>query len=165
MLAGLGPLLGDEPLGYFRNRTGEWIPWTAKVRATSTHDASHDVVAVIMGHKTASAGEAVALSFRGRSNTRSFGEPTAGYSTANQPIALPDGAMIALTTGLMADRFRNVATGSIEPDEKVAVPDGVHIGDDPAIRAALKWLEAQPCAVNATKLVPGSRASSPLLPG
>ena len=147
MLAGLHALLGDEPLGYFHNRAGEWIPWSARMNGVMKRDASHDAVAVITGSRTASAGEAVVLSFRGRPKTRSFGEPTAGYSTANQTVALADGAGIALTTGLMADRNRNVAIGSIPPDEVVDVPNAVQLSDDPAIRVAAAWLRTQPCEV------------------
>ena len=146
MLAGLHPLLGDEPLGYFHNRGGEWIPWTTRVNGWKGRDASHDVVAVITGSKTSSAGEAVTLSFRRRPHTRSFGERTSGHSTANQSVALSDGALIALTTGLMADRDRDVAHGSIRPDEMVDAPNAVHLDDDPAIRAATAWLRTQPCA-------------------
>lgn len=146
MLAGLHALLGDAPLGYFHNRAGDWIAWSAGRSGRVIADMSHDPVAVITGRKTASAGEAVALSFRGRLNTRSFGAPTAGHSTANQPVPLSDGAVIALTTGLMADRNRNVASGRIQPDAIVDVPDTVQLGNDPAVRAAVAWLETQPCA-------------------
>jgi len=146
MLEGLRPLLGDGTLGYFHNRGGEWIPWSATKGGSFAREASADFVAVIAGHRTASAGEAVVLSFRGRPHTRNFGEPTAGQSTANQGISLSDGALIALTTGLMADRERNLASGAIEPDERIEVPDTVKLDDDPAIAAAAAWLRAQACS-------------------
>jgi carboxyl-terminal processing protease len=145
MLAGLHPLLGDQPLGYFYNRAGEWIPWSAHGSGSNIPDSSFQAVAVITGPKTASAGEAVTLSFRGRPHTRSFGAQTGGYSTANQAVALSDGARIALTTGLMADRFRNIAEGSIPPDEAVEVPNAVRLNADPAIAAATAWLMSQAC--------------------
>jgi carboxyl-terminal processing protease len=145
MLTGLRPLLGDGPLGYFHNRGGQWIAWTAPRGDSLARDASNDFVAVITGHRTASAGEAVALSFRGRRHTRSFGDPTAGFSTANHSFRLPDGAVIALTAALMADRDRNIAHGSIEPDEPVRLDAAVHLDDDPAIAAATAWLRAQSC--------------------
>ena len=146
MLAGLRPLLGDGPLGYFLNRAGQWIAWTAPKDSSLAHEVPEDFVAVITGHRTGSAGEAVALSFRGRPNTRTYGDPTAGYSTANQSFALPDGAVIALTVGLMADRHRNIANGALLPDEPTRVPDAVHLADDPAIAAATAWLRAHSCA-------------------
>jgi C-terminal processing protease CtpA/Prc len=145
MLAGLHPLLGDATAGYFHNRSGEWIPWSASKGSSLARESSSDFVAVIAGHRTASAGEAVMLSFRGRPHTRSFGQPTAGQSTANQGISLPDGAALALTTGLMADRHRNLASGAIEPDERVKLPDLVKLEDDTAVAAATAWLQAQAC--------------------
>src|SRR5437899_12878929 len=48
--------------------------------------------AVLTDESTASVGEAVAVAFIGRSNTRSFGQPTAGVPTGNVVYHLADGA-------------------------------------------------------------------------
>lgn len=145
MLQGLHAFLGDNTIGYFTNRGGEWIPWSiSTIGSASDADGlkrTDDFVAVITGPHTASAGEAVAIALRGRPNTRSFGEPTAGLSTANSTIALPDGARLAVTTGLMADRNRDIAVGKIRADELVALPTNLTpLPDDPAVKAALAWL-------------------------
>ncbi|MGV9658891.1 S41 family peptidase [Streptomyces koyangensis] len=55
-------------------------------------------VAVLTGPRTASAGEAVAIAFRERPDTRTFGDPTSGVPTANAPYPLSDGALVVLTT-------------------------------------------------------------------
>ena len=59
-------------------------------------------VAVLTDDQTASSGEAIVVAFRGREQTRSFGEGTWGVSTANAAFALPDGAVIFLTVATMA---------------------------------------------------------------
>src|SRR5206468_4322951 len=62
---------------------------------------------------TASSGEAITISFRGRPGARSFGAPTAGLSTGNEEYALPDGSMLFLTTSIEADRIgHRYAAGS-----------------------------------------------------
>lgn len=145
MIQGLSGLLGGETLGYFVGRHGR-DAWTA--RKFGTLDVEVHVlpggtaapVAVLQGPRTASSGEATLLSFVGRENTRRFGEPSMGLSTANGVFPLGDGAMLALTTALMADRSGQVHGGRIAPDEAVQ-------GEKATEMAALRWLEAQPgCA-------------------
>ena len=110
MLAGLKPFLGNAGLGTFESPTGSSPKWIAGqavgVEPPATLGGLESAwVAVITGPRTASSGEAVAIAFRGRPRTRSFGLPTAGcLSTANQTFRLPDGAMILLTTAVDADR-------------------------------------------------------------
>lgn len=61
-------------------------------------------VAVVVGKLTASAGEDVAISFKGRANTVFIGEATAGYLTGNDKVELPFGVTMAMTTVYIADR-------------------------------------------------------------
>lgn len=145
MIQGLSGLLGGDTLGYFVGRHGR-DAWTA--RKFGTHDVELHVlpggtaapVAVLQGPRTASSGEATLLSFAGRENTRRFGEPSMGLSSANGAFPLGDGATLALTTALMADRGGQVYGGRIPPDEAVQ-------GEEATEMAALRWLEAQPgCA-------------------
>ena len=46
----------------------------------------------------ASSAEAILLTFRGLDNVRTFGEPTAGYASANVVLDYPDGRSLMLTT-------------------------------------------------------------------
>lgn len=142
MIQGLSGLLGGETLGYFvgRGQRGEWHARTADGGIHALAGGGAAPVAVLQGPRTASSGEATLLSFRARANTRSFGEPTRGLSTANQVFPLADGAGIAVTTALMADRSGKPHGGKIAPEEHVA-------GDEAAQAAARRWLESQPaCA-------------------
>ena len=101
-------------------------------------------VAVLTGPRTASSGEATVLSFRGRPQTRSFGQPTSGLSTANVMRPLADGSALLLTTSVMRDRNDRGDGLKIEPDQRVE-------GDAATVAAAQAWLLAQPaCQVNRT---------------
>ena len=91
MLNGLQPFFGNEGLGSFVSAAGSGPLWRAgdAVGVTAPSSLSHlfnAAVAVLTSPRTASSGEAVTISFRGRPNTRSFGQPTAGLSTANQNL-------------------------------------------------------------------------------
>ena len=55
-------------------------------------------VAVLIDDETASSAEATLLAFRGLDNVRTFGEPTAGYASANVVLDYPDGRSLMLTT-------------------------------------------------------------------
>jgi carboxyl-terminal processing protease len=141
MLAGLGPLLGDAPLGGFRNAQGQVDSWKVGYGMNGYirqgPDLSHSRVAVLTGEQTASSGEIAAVAFRGRANTRSFGAPTAGISTANADFPLPDGSMIILTTAMDLDRDGHAYGDKIQPDQRVEAADSK---SDAVLDAAEAWL-------------------------
>ncbi len=87
-------------------------------------------VAVLLGPDTASAGEAIALDFIGRPGIRTFGNLTAGYTTANHTTDLPDGAVLSVPASRMTDRNGRLQVGGIMPDE---------VAED-AEAAAVRWL-------------------------
>jgi hypothetical protein len=86
-------------------------------------------------NSVASSGEATVIAFRRRPDTRSFGAATRGLSTANKGFDLSDGATLALTTSVMADRTRTKYGDSIPPDEIVTDPRQV-------VQRALEWLQS-----------------------
>jgi hypothetical protein len=154
MVGGLEPFLGVGDLGFFV-RGGERRPWSARDFYSQARedlprtppafgDAS---VALLIGERTASAGESIAVAFRGRAHTRIFGQPTAGLSTVNQGFALSDGSMAMLTVAVLADRNGNVYGSRIEPDERVG-PAGyfdLRLEDQPVVKRAAEWLSASAC--------------------
>lgn len=97
-------------------------------------------VAVITGPLTGSAGEIVTLAFHGRPHTRSFGEPTAGATTGGAVFALPDGARLAISAALYADRTGRSYDGPIQPDQLVPVGSAADGDEDAPIAAAERWL-------------------------
>jgi carboxyl-terminal processing protease len=159
MIAGVGPILGESTLGYFVDADGEMSPWfyedgqaglgdlvLAEVDRPLVLERGSRSVAVLTDSLTASSGEAVAIAFRGRDGTRSFGEATWGLSTANSAFPLSDGAVMVLTVATMADRLGNVYGGALVPDEVIR---GGNQADDPdtdrVLARAVEWLRAQPC--------------------
>lgn len=155
MLAALKPLLGDGVVGAFERPAGSppdsmgaWVPgqWVGLEPPPPPLMTLADVpVAVITGPGTASSGEAVTVAFRGRPRTRSFGQPTAGYSTGNDLYALPGGAVMALTTNVFADRTGRRYGGAVDPDQRIDVEglDGPSLDGNPAITAAITWLRRE----------------------
>lgn len=145
MLAALRPLLGDGKLGSFRDAHGHVTtfaaPGSPDPASPKALALQHAPVAVLYGPHTASSGEAVAIAFRGRPDTRSFGQPTAGLSTGNAGFRLPDGSMIFLTVAVDMDRTGQVYGGKLQPDVPVVAPDA---GGDPALAAARAWFEQGP---------------------
>lgn len=147
MIAGVGPLLGEGPLGYFIGPTGAETLWEyrngaslsggfANARVTTPYRLRRDQprVAVLSDNGIASSGEATLIAFRQRPNTRSFGDATCGLSTANSTYQLSDGGILTLTTALMADRLKTPFGDSIPPDE-------VSSDQAQAVQRAIAWLQ------------------------
>ncbi len=130
MLAGIGPILGDGVAGYFVDPDGRFYSWSyqdgitrqeRQPRTTVTNAyrlrQPNPKVAVLTDIATASSGEGIAISFKSRPNTRSFGTPTCGVSTGNSVFRLSDGASLILTQATMADRTKTIYGNSVLPDE------------------------------------------------
>jgi C-terminal processing protease CtpA/Prc len=158
MLAGLGPILGEGELGAFVDPAGTTMIWSyhdGQIRigewAGIKYDNpylpkhAHVPIAVLSSRLTTSSGELVLLAFRGRPQTRVFGEETAGVPTANKGIQLSDGAIIQLTIALGADRTGRTYDGPLTPDEFVEA-DWTQFGidSDPVLTAAIDWLLETP---------------------
>jgi carboxyl-terminal processing protease len=77
---------------------------------------------VLFDRGTASSGEAVAISFAGRTRERSFGEHTAGFSTSNGTHELPDGGVLYLCNAIEADRSGKIYPDGLNPDVKLPAP-------------------------------------------
>ena len=90
-------------------------------------------VALLTDEWTGSSGEAVLLCFRGLKNARTFGSPTAGYASCNQPFNLPGGSQLVLTTGEDVARTGEVfCDDPINPDVLTETP----------YEAALEWINS-----------------------
>ena len=129
MLAGIGPVLGEGIVGYFIGPDGSAQSWSYSagasrlnqsplVQVSNTYELinSNPRVAVLLDRAVISSGEAIAVAFSGRENTRSFGSATCGLSSANTGFSLSDGSTLFLTTAYMADRERNIFGIPVEPD-------------------------------------------------
>ena len=98
-------------------------------------------VIVLTGPNTASAGEIVALAFKGMDNVYLYGEPTAGLTTANATYNLSDGSILVLTVCKEADRTGKIQEGKIQPDK--LIQSATFGGRDQAKSAALMFLQLE----------------------
>lgn len=144
-LAAVGPVLGDGTVGSAVYADGKKTPWTLRNGTPRQYLDSWGPakplarpappVAVLTSRRTASAAEALTIAFRGRPDTRTFGEATRGLPTANVPYELSDGALVVLTVAREADRTGRLYHGPLEPDVKVP--------ENQAPSAAADWLRKQ----------------------
>ncbi len=157
MLAVAAPVLGDGNVGAFVDADGKKTAWTVRKRVPhfdgydrdfgsgpSVGDG-HSPVAVLTSRRTASSGEAIAVAFRGRPHTRSFGESTHGVPTGNESHRMPDGAILNLTEVKDADRTGRTYDAPIPPDEEILDDHrGRGTSRDRILVAATDWLTEQP---------------------
>jgi carboxyl-terminal processing protease len=182
MLTGIGPILGDGPVGSFvaadgnvtwfyqDGKTGTRNPAGLETVSLTLEDAPVLVtpsspVAILVDSSTASSAEAITIAFHGRPDTRFFGTRTAGKSTAVQPFKLDDGAELYLTTAIDADRSGKPYPDGFTPDEVIpynssSVPQE---SNDAVLQAAQKWLVASstPSAPPAPAPLPKTRRKKP----
>lgn len=150
MLAGIGPILGEGVHGYFIDADGRETSFSYRAGVSAFADEPiHQVstvyqlkqpnprVAVLTDGWVASSGEAIAIAFRGRERTRSFGTPTCGLSTGNSTWFLSDTSKLVITASVMADRTRRAYGDVITPDEVITNPDD-------AVTRAMQWLISPP---------------------
>ena len=153
MLASVGPLLVEGAIGSFAFPDGRIIEWSysdgkarmgdstlVEVERPYRLRADAPPVALLVGTRTASSGEAVVIAFQGQSTARSFGEPTAGVPSANRMFVLPDSSAIALATAWFADRSDRVYRQSLVPDSLVSPTSP----GTPVETAGMNWLLGQP---------------------
>lgn len=160
MLDAVGPLLGSGVVGRFVYPNGMKIAWSyydgeaqqgakTMIGIENAYHLKHPTppVAVLTGHNTRSAGEAIVVAFRARPHTRSFGVSTAGVPTGNTVFTLSDGAVLVLTVALDADRTGQTYDGPIVPDQLVPYdPSQANVpgsSSDSIIQAATNWLHTQ----------------------
>jgi carboxyl-terminal processing protease len=150
MLAALHPFLSDT-VGFFITGDDRRIGWRVQGGASYsgvsqaavapdgiyTPVGSTQRVAVLIDKRVGSSGEATAIAFRGRSETRFFGDSTCGVSTAIGSVAMPGGHLLGIAGAWMADRSGTIYGNGIAPDEIIADPAAV-------LTRAIEWLRETP---------------------
>lgn len=148
MIAAASPLLDDGVVMSFIDREGDSADVTVKGNAVwfeGKEGASlgktripkvNKPVAIVQAKPTASAAEAVVISFLGQDSVKTFGEPTQGLSSANTTTEMSDGARVVLTEAVDVDRTGKIYGGPLPPD--VATAPGA-----PARTEAEAWLKGQ----------------------
>jgi C-terminal processing protease CtpA/Prc len=162
MVAGVGPILGEGKAGEFISPDGDKQSWYYRdgtalfqdnviAQVDNPYQLKNPMppVAVLTGHSTISAGEATAISFRGRVGARSFGTPTYGVPNSPKGISLSDGARLGVAYAREADRTGHIYryNENLQPDEVVRTRAGNPLtgtDNDPVVKAGLAWLQTQP---------------------
>ncbi|WP_406824607.1 S41 family peptidase [Pedobacter sp. KACC 23697] len=148
MLAGLNALIVDGTAGYFVfGSMEEKRPWpnengkiSGKPANISTYKIKNNSVkiAVLLDARTGSSGEMTAVSLLGLPNVKSFGQTSAGYTTANYTFNLSNGDQLQLARTFVADRNGKGYPENIKPD--VFIDDVSNTRHDRVIAAAKAWL-------------------------
>lgn len=161
MLAGVGPILGEGESGaiVFADGPTQWMYRDGKALSGSETIIQVDKpyqlktplppVAVLTSRYTVSSGEAIVVAFRGRPNTRSFGEATVGAPAAPDAEKLSDGAQLFISVAPFADRTGQIYDDVILPDQPMEI-NWIQLGidQDPVLNAATEWLRNQPACAN-----------------
>lgn len=142
MATAVSSLLPDGELMYYHYRSYD-VPVTLKDGVISNAGTGGKSlypdeklkipVAILTDGMTASSGEALTLCFRGLENVKTFGAPTAGYTSVNMLYSLYDGAQMYLTVA-----FDKARTGEVFEETRIE-PDVV---TDSPLEAALEWLRS-----------------------
>lgn len=126
MIAAVHRFLPDDIILRLRTRRNDVkisVGYVLKVAGMKRQEPIQCPIALLTNEWTGSSGEAVLLCFRGLENARTFGVPTAGYASCNQPFALPDGSQLVLTTGEdIARTGETFCDDPIDPDVLTEIP-------------------------------------------
>ena len=140
MISAVAPLLPEGTLLSFRTRkhtspiTLDFVLNTSGLNSGDIQKFQDDTpVAILIDDWTGSSGEATLLCFRGLENTRTFGIPTAGYASANQPFPMADGYTLIITIGCDVAR-----TGEVFCDDPIA-PD---VETKTPLEDAVAWIRS-----------------------
>ena len=154
MMEGLGSLIGDGIVGKVADYKGNTLStWTIKdadfyydsyLAADLPNNCKFEKspkVAVLISQYTASSGEAVAVAFKGRPNTKFFGLDTAGLVTVTDWTPINTDLFASISVGYYADRNGKVYRNFVEPDEKIEVVLTEEVKRDEALQKAIAWLK------------------------
>jgi carboxyl-terminal processing protease len=156
MLLGVGPLLTEGTVAEYSYYNGQIVNLSiegnqfffddvplVELDRPAYHLAHPGApVAILTNQVTTSAGELVAIAFRGWPNTRSFGQKTLGRTTAPQGFTLDDGAILGISAAWFADHTGQVYQGPVVPDQ-VTSHGNPAIMDGSLPQPAIDWLLSQ----------------------
>ena len=156
LFAGLHQLIGEGPFGAFSNYEAtsktQWILKKGKITqqkriiasVTPKCSCSKEMkVAVLLSQVTTSAGEMLAIAFKGRKNTIFIGEKTYGLTTGNVSFRI-DGHLLALSASFTEDRTGKLYNGSVMPD--IEITEGDNFSDlykDKKVLEAINWFDSK----------------------
>jgi carboxyl-terminal processing protease len=154
MMAGLAPLLGEGRSIYLTNLEKDTL---SQWRVVKNNFFENDFkvidmpakpvfpkapkVAVLLSRYTVSSGEFVAVNFKGRPQTRFFGETSGGLTTSTNWLNIGNELIICISAGIYCDRKGTVYQQGVPVDEEVVFTANAEPAKDKGIQAALRWLQ------------------------
>lgn len=155
MIAPLYDFLGDQIIGgwkfkdhieKFQFKDGKLIEEDKElvsIKIKNNSSLLNVPVAIITGKMTASSGEIVAISFKGRANTIFIGEKSFGRTTTNEMYHLPYGGILLNTEGLDVDRNGGFYD-KIFPDIEVIKGDNFqNLSEDKNVKEAINFFKTK----------------------
>lgn len=143
MITALSPLLPEGEILYFEHHlydqpvileNGEVTGGGTKISTNIPPIKLEVPVAILTNEKTGSSAEAVMMAFLDLEQVKTFGQPTAGYASANASYPLYDGSIMYLTVA-----YNKTPNGKIFYDD--AIP--VDIETEQPVEEAMKWLNSR----------------------
>jgi carboxyl-terminal processing protease len=98
-------------------------------------------VAVLISRYTISSGEFVANAFKGRKNTRFFGETTGGLTTNTNWVVIGKELIMSISSGVYCDKKGNMYSKNIPEDQPVEFDAENALEKDKGVQAAISWLQ------------------------
>ncbi len=153
MVSGIAPLIGDGIVGSLTDLSGEKIfDWEIQ-SSNFIYDRAQIVtlpntptfkqqpkVAVLTSRWTVSSSEIVATCFKGRPNTRFFGEATGSFTTNNNWEIIDNQVILNISTGIFCDRNGVIYPYNIPVDVEIPFEIVDETEKDAGVIAAKNWL-------------------------
>jgi carboxyl-terminal processing protease len=152
MAEGIAAIIGDGPVGGRAGLTraedglwtvtnGDFVNEGYSVRLpNSCRIAADHKVAVLTSVYTASSGEALAVMFKGRANTRFLGSKTFGMITVTDWTIINDSTAMTISVGHYRDRTGRVYDQFVDVDETLPFTPTEVLATDVGVQRAIAWL-------------------------
>lgn len=153
MVSGIAPLIGDGIVGNLVDLNGnkqfDWVikssnfiyfGYQAITLPNKPVFKKQPRVAVLLSRWTVSSGELVATCFKGRPNTRFFGEASGSLTTNNNWEIIDGQVILNISTGIYCDRNGVSYPYNIPVDVEMPFEPGKETGKDSCVQEAKKWL-------------------------
>jgi hypothetical protein len=154
MMSGIAPILGNGFVGYLSNREKDTLAKWSIRNGNFFWDDYMDIqmdnkpaldplnkVAVLISRYTISSGEFVANAFKGRKNTRFFGETTGGLTTNTNWVVIGKELIMSISSGVYCDKKGNMYSKNIPEDQPVEFDAENALEKDKGVQAAISWLQ------------------------
>lgn len=154
MVTGLGTLIGDGIVGKlvtyandtlfsWRIKNGNFIYDVPDVITLKNNPKFKILpkVAVLTSRWTVSSGEVLATCFKGRPNTKFFGEATGGYTTNNNWEIINEQVILNISTGIYCDRNGTIYEKNIPVDIEIPFEVIKDTEKDKCVIDAINWLK------------------------